>query len=207
MQETQLVQEDQLGFSQVEKLLHKLTWSGMTRLAKINHIQPYEDMFQEVFIVYMQAKKSFDASRNFRFSTYLQTCVQNFFSDFIKRSFGYATRTDALDDIPAFEAIDTAMTPEQAYVAKCNIEIANAELSGLSRVVLIALLYPSEQMRAAHEDHMRNGGNHAMDIKFVTRFVVKNHNADKHYTEEQLQVLTKKVCHEFRKVTKKLTAH
>lgn len=206
MQETQLVQEDQLGFSQVEKLLHKLTWSGMTRLAKINHAQPYEDMFQEVFIVYMQAKKSFDASRNFRFSTYLQTCVQNFFSDFIKRSFGYATRTDALDDIPAFEAVDTAMTPEQTYIAKCNIEIANAELSGLSRVVLIALLYPSEQMQQAHQVHMSKGGNHAMDIKFVTRFVVEHHSAKKH-TEEQLHVLTKKVCHEFRKVTKQLTAH
>lgn len=205
MKGTQLVQEDQLEFSKVEKLLHKLTWNGMTRLAKINLTQPYEDMFQEVFLVYMQAKSAFDDSRNFKFTTYLQTSVQNFFSDYIKKNFKHGMQTDSVEDMPAFDAIDEAMNPEQHYAAKCNLEIVNRELSGLSKLVLLALLYPSKEMIAAHEATANEPGHKAMGVRFVTRYIITSRPTLKNIGDARIELLTKKVCHEFRKATRILT--
>lgn len=205
MKGTQLVQEDQLEFSKVEKLLHKLTWSGMNRLAKINLVQPYEDMFQEVFLVYMQAKSAFDASRNFKFTTYLQTSVQNFFSDYIKRNFKHGMQTDSTDDMQEFEVVDESPNPEQQYMAKCNLEIVNKELGGLSKLVLLALLYPSDEMIKAHEATADEPGHRAMGIKFVTRYVINSRPSLKGISEERIERLTKRVGYEFRKATRILT--
>ena len=58
-------------------LVHVVSRKGFSRLAAAKVVIDYEDVFQEMSIVFLKAFEKFDESRGFKFSTYFFMCAYN----------------------------------------------------------------------------------------------------------------------------------
>lgn len=62
-------------FLQYEMVIHKFTSNNILYLRKYNI--EYDDLFQELCMIYMKAYQSFDESKNFQFITYLYKALEH----------------------------------------------------------------------------------------------------------------------------------
>lgn len=58
-------------------LVHAVSRKGFSRLATAKVVIDYEDVFQEMSIVFLKAFEKFDESKGFKFSTYYFMCAYN----------------------------------------------------------------------------------------------------------------------------------
>lgn len=58
-------------------LVHAVSRKGFSRLATAKVVIDYEDVFQEMSIVFLKAFEGFDESKGFKFSTYFFMCAYN----------------------------------------------------------------------------------------------------------------------------------
>lgn len=58
-------------------LVHAVSRKGFSRLATAKVVIDYEDVFQEMSIVFLKAFEGFDESKGFKFSTYYFMCAYN----------------------------------------------------------------------------------------------------------------------------------
>lgn len=58
-------------------LVHVVSRKGFSRLAAAKVVIDYEDVFQEMSIVFLKAFEKFDESKGFKFSTYYFMCAYN----------------------------------------------------------------------------------------------------------------------------------
>ena len=66
-------------------LVHAMSKKGFARLQKAGVAMDYEDVFQEMSVVFLKTYQGFDASKGFQFSTYFYIAAQNRLSNWTKK--------------------------------------------------------------------------------------------------------------------------
>lgn len=150
--------EDNIG------LVHLLSSKIYKRVAAMNIGMTYEDLFQELSVVYLQALKSFDLSKGYKFSTYFTTSAFHFADRMIDREARYEIKIKG-----------QSMTVESEE-GLCQLDFANSDsdcakiieaeesllsiykgLSPLSKKAVDMALSPSVEL--VREVEMRNAKN------------------------------------------------
>jgi RNA polymerase sigma factor (sigma-70 family) len=79
--------EDQTSFEGNYKLLHKLCHSYVKKAKMAGLVLDYDDLYQEACLTWVKAQKSFDPSKNFRFTTYMGVAVAHRLAGSLHKAF------------------------------------------------------------------------------------------------------------------------
>ncbi len=79
--------EDQTTFEGNYKLLHKLCHSYAKKAKMAGLTLDYDDLYQEACLTWLRARKAFDPSKNFRFTTYMGVAVAHRLGSSLNRAF------------------------------------------------------------------------------------------------------------------------
>lgn len=219
--------KDPTGYAQNERLMHQLAFKAHQRMTAAGHGgMEYEDMFQEVAIIYCKCVEGFDPSSGFRFSTYF---VTSFWRDFAKKMETLYKKKpveavslsgmmeDEDDDALETVGIDTeGYAPDDYLWQKQAIAHASKRLDGLSRKVLESMVAPSVELMSAVAEHngrtnvvlsdTADGPKHAFQHVLRTDFVIRHLTRGHNLSDAQIKTLARKVRGAFNEVAAELEA-
>lgn len=136
-------------------LVHTVSRKGYTRLLAARVTIDYEDVFQEMSIVFLKAYNGFDASKGFKFSTYFFMAAFNRLNTWAQNLIDDRMRYSSIDDMNSKgeEEMDLESvlwqdhdTPEGHYAVKQMIgHIANC-LSPLAALIFSWSMSPPPEL-------------------------------------------------------------
>ena len=142
-------------------LVHAVSRKGFSRLAAAKVTIDYEDVFQEMSVVFLKAFEGFDESKGFKFSTYYFMCAYNrlnrWAQDMIEERLKHGVVSiDELNDSSEQGDMDLASTleefvdpssdPESSYRVRELLEYMAKTLSPLAGLILEWSVAPPEEI-------------------------------------------------------------
>ena len=142
-------------------LVHVVSRKGFSRLASAKVTIDYEDVFQEMSIVFLKAFEGFDESKGFKFSTYFFMCAYNrlnkWAQDLIEERLKHGVVSiDELNASSDEGDMDLASTlesfadpsadPESSYRVRELLEYMTRTLSPLAGLILEWSVAPPEEV-------------------------------------------------------------
>lgn len=88
-----MTQVDQTSWEANFRLIHMLCRTALGKARALGLMLEYEDMFQECSIVWMKARKSFDPTKGFKFTTYLGSAVARHLASMVGEEVFHNART------------------------------------------------------------------------------------------------------------------
>lgn len=131
----------------------------MSRVKSAGLSLDYDDVFQQMCETFCVAKKLFDPSKGFKFTTYLVTSIYREFNRWIERVFRGESFVSSVEELQSkageglslYDAISSGeSTPEEIYERKESIANGISSLSGQARAVVEELIEPGESLKEAH---------------------------------------------------------
>lgn len=151
-------------------LVHVVSRKGFSRMAAAKVVIDYEDVFQEMSIVFLKAFEGFDESRGFKFSTYFFMCAYNrlnrWAQDLIEErlkhgvvsieELGHNLDGDDIDMGSMMQDMsDPSADPESSYRVRELLEHMATKLSPLAALILEWSIAPPKEVmvevRKAHQ--------------------------------------------------------
>jgi RNA polymerase sigma factor (sigma-70 family) len=143
-------------------LVHSVSRKGFSRLATAKVVIDYEDVFQEMSIVFLKAFEKFDESKGFKFSTYYFMCAYNrlnrWAQDLIEERLKHGVvsieelgqMTGEGDDFDMSAAMtdyaDPSTDPESSYRVKELLDHMLKTLSPLAGLILEWSIAPPDEV-------------------------------------------------------------
>ncbi len=142
-------------------LVHAVSRKGFSRLATAKVTIDYEDVFQEMSIVFLKALEGFDESRGFKFSTFYFMCAYNrlnkWAQDMIEERLKHGVVS--IDELNASsdegdmdlastleDYADRSSNPESSYRVQELLEYMAKTLSPLAGLILEWSIAPPEEV-------------------------------------------------------------
>jgi RNA polymerase sigma factor (sigma-70 family) len=142
-------------------LVHDVSRRGFSRLAAAKVTIDYEDVFQEMSVVFIKAFEGFDESRGFKFSTYYFMCAYNrlnkWAQDMIEERLKHGVVS--IDELNAGsedgdanlssileEFADPSNDPESSYRVRELLEYMGKTLSPLAGLIMEWSVTPPEEI-------------------------------------------------------------
>lgn len=144
-------------------LVHVVSRKGFSRMAAAKVVIDYEDVFQEMSIVFLKAFEGFDESKGFKFSTYFFMCAYNrlnrWAQDLIEErlkhgvvsieELGHNLEGDDIDMGSMMQDMsDPSTDPESSYRVRELLEHMATKLSPLAGLILQWSIAPPEEVMA-----------------------------------------------------------
>jgi hypothetical protein len=134
-------------------LVHTVSRKGYTRLLAARVTIDYEDVFQEMSIVFLKAYEKFDASLGFQFSTFFYRAAFNRLNNWAQDLIDDRLRYSNIEDMGSEEANDLESvlwqdhdTPEGHYAVNQMIEHIAKSLSPLASLIFTWSLAPPPEI-------------------------------------------------------------
>ncbi len=136
-------------------LVHSVSRKGYTRLLAARVTIDYEDVFQEMSVVFLKACDGFDESRGFKFSTYYFMAAYNRLNSWAQALIDDRMRYTSIDDMNSAGEDDYNLeevlwqdydTPEGHYAVGQMIEHIAKSLSPLASLILTWTISPPKEV-------------------------------------------------------------
>lgn len=139
-------------------LVHTVSRQGFARLQSAGVAMDYDDVFQEMSMVFLKAYEKFDATRGFKFSTYffmaaynrLNSWAQGLIEERIKHGVVSIQEMNSSDDGEDFDLDQVLMadenTPEAQYQVTEFLEHVAKSLSPLAQLILVWVMQPPPEL-------------------------------------------------------------
>lgn len=160
----QAVVANVIEFDTYEKLIKKTAWKCFKRLDANGVVIDFEDVYQELVVTFCMAKDGFDASKGYKFSTYLVTSMYRQFNRFAEPLIQGRSLISSVEELEAFSAGDDGdapsmyelvdsnePTPEDIYASKKDRMATLRGLSNDTKRVVRSLIDPSDLLLEAYE--------------------------------------------------------
>lgn len=178
-------------------LVHVVSRKGFSRMVAAKVVIDYEDVFQEMSIVFLKAFEGFDESKGFKFSTYFFMCAYNrlnrWAQDLIEErlkhgvvsieELGHNLEGDDIDMGSMMQDMsDPSADPESSYRVRELLEHMATTLSPLAGLILQWSIAPPEEVmtevRKAHQyaEYGRSKGHNSrcmvqINPRYIASFV------------------------------------
>jgi len=161
-------------------LVHTVSRKGYTRLVKARVTIDYEDVFQEMSMVFLKACDGFDESRGFKFSTYFFMAAYNRLNNWAQALIDDRMRytsVDEMNDTGENYSLEEVLwqdhdTPEGHYAVTQMIEHIAKTLSPLASLILTWTISPPKQI-VAEIDKARINAEFGRTLGYNTRSMVQ----------------------------------
>lgn len=153
----------EIHFSAYEKLISQTAWKCFQRLNSAGVVIEYQDVMQELSVTFCLAKDKFDATKGYKFSTYLVRAMYNQFNRFAEpliEGRNLIASVEELeeyhggseDDIGLYEAVsNNDPSPEELVLNHIEVKAKLRGLSNNSKRAVRELIQPSELLIEAYE--------------------------------------------------------